>query len=246
MLDDTLIIFASDNGGLIDSESIGHSTSGPLRGTKAMIYEGGHRIPFMMRWDGVFPMGETRDRLIGLNDVYATLCDAAGINVPSGQAMDSVSFYDYIFHGRDEANASRDSMGFWLRTKKNGREESFREGNMKLIRRNNPPYLELYDLEKDLFESNDLSSEEAYQSILQEMIKNLKAIGPCSNESDAPGTFYLKKKRKDKKIQVDCAWFSKKRNRCKKFRKGLRKCPDTCVFFCKKDQKFESGWWDEI
>jgi len=246
LLQDTLIIFTSDNGGLVESESIGHSTSGPLRGVKAMIYEGGHRIPMMMRWDGVFPKGATRDRLVGLNDVYATLCDAAGIDVPSGQALDSISFYDYITHGMDTDNASRDSLGVWLRTKSVGREESFRQGNMKLIRRNIPPYFELYDLDVDLFETNDLSSNEDYQTLLQEMMKNLKAIGPCANESDKAGTFYVVRKKKKKRILVDCAWFAKKRKRCKKFRKGLRQCPDTCVSSCEKDRKFEGEWWNEV
>ena len=245
LLQDTLIIFTSDNGGLIESESIGHSTSGPLRGSKASIYEGGHRIPMMMRWDGVFPKGATRDRLVGLNDVYATLCDVAGIDVPSGQALDSISFYDYITHGMDTDDASRDSMGVWLRTNSKGREESFRQGNMKLIRRNAPPYFELYDLDVDLFETNDLSSNEDYQTLLQEMMNHLKAIGPCANESDKAGTFYVRKKN-NKRILADCAWFAKKRKRCKKFRKGLRLCPDTCVSSCEKDRKFEGEWWNEV
>ena len=255
LLNDTLIIFTSDNGGLIDSESIGHSTSGPLRGHKAQIYEGGHRVPFMMRWDGVFPKGVTRNQLIGLNDVYATLCDIAGITVPSGQAVDSISFYDYILHGREKEeeekkkkkkNASRDSLGIWLRTKPNGLEESFRQGNMKLIRRNKPPYLELYDLDADLFETNDLSSKVEYQATLEEMRKNLKAIGPCADKSDSTSPFKVKRKKSKKKIEVDCGWFSKKRRRCNKFGQGQRKCPDTCVSHCAKGAEIESEWWNEI
>ena len=63
MLKDTIVIFASDNGGLSSSatgvQSKVHNPSGPLRGTKGSIYEGGHRVPMLIRWDGIFPAGES-------------------------------------------------------------------------------------------------------------------------------------------------------------------------------------------
>ena len=244
LLENTLIIFTSDNGGLIDSESVGHHASGPLRGHKATIYEGGHRIPMIMRWDGVIPKGERRDKLIGLNDVYATLCDIVGIDVPVGQAIDSISFMDYIIDERSSSRASRDSIGVWLDTKDLGREESFRQRNMKLIRRNARPYYELYDLDKDLFETNDLSSDEKYQPLMKDMLQNLKKVGPCANESDKIGQFFIK--RKNRKQRVDCAWFAKRRKRCMKFNKrGLKKCPDSCVSSCQEDISWNEAWWDE-
>ena len=63
LLQNTIVIFASDNGGLAPSATgslrTEHSTNGPLTGSKGSVYEGGHRIPIFFRWDGVFPAGES-------------------------------------------------------------------------------------------------------------------------------------------------------------------------------------------
>lgn len=69
---DTIITFASDNGGFQRDTNVLHLSSGRLTGKKGEIWEGGHHIPVMMRFD---PASERRDNLVGLNDVYVTLCD---------------------------------------------------------------------------------------------------------------------------------------------------------------------------
>ena len=104
---DTILIFTSDNGGLSNiatsSETIaGHVSNGPLRGHKADIFEGGHRVPMIIKWKGHIDKGQSRSHMVGLNDLYATLCDLVGIEVPVGQAQDSVtSFADYIYDGNN-------------------------------------------------------------------------------------------------------------------------------------------------
>jgi len=98
LAEDTIIIFASDNGGLGRNRySTPHDSSGPLRGLKGMIYEGGHRIPMTIRHDGSFPKNEERSHMVGLNDLYATIADLVGVPVPNLSAQDSVSFANYIF-----------------------------------------------------------------------------------------------------------------------------------------------------
>jgi arylsulfatase A len=97
VIEDTIIVFASDNGGLgtnvTNDLEFGHLPSGPLREEKGSIYEGGHRISITIRWDnGMIPKGEKRPHMVGLNDLFATLTDFANITVPYGQASDSVSF----------------------------------------------------------------------------------------------------------------------------------------------------------
>ena len=99
---DTIVIFTSDNGGL--KNTAGSLEEGPLRGKKGSIYEGGHRVPLLMRYDGNCPAGEMRDALVGLNDVYSTICDFVGINVPKGSAQDSVSFAQYIGNSSKRIN----------------------------------------------------------------------------------------------------------------------------------------------
>jgi arylsulfatase A-like enzyme len=65
----------------------------PLRGEKGFVYEGGHRIPFIVRWDNGIPANQrVNDQLISLHDVYATLAAIAGAQLKSGQANDSFDF----------------------------------------------------------------------------------------------------------------------------------------------------------
>ena len=75
--DNTLVIFTSDNGcapyiGVKDLEAKGHFPSAQFRGYKADIWEGGHRIPFAVRWPGVVKPGSTSSQMIGLIDLIAT------------------------------------------------------------------------------------------------------------------------------------------------------------------------------
>ena len=84
-------------------------TSSPPIG---QIWEGGHRIPLMMRWDGnpSFPSNETRSNLVGLNDLFATLVEFAGLEVPINQAMDSVSSVEHILNKHNK-DGLRDYLG---------------------------------------------------------------------------------------------------------------------------------------
>ena len=73
-------------------EARGHYPSGVYRGYKFSIYEGGHRIPLIARWPGVVKPGTVCDRLIGLNDLLATLADVTGTRLGPEQAGDSISY----------------------------------------------------------------------------------------------------------------------------------------------------------
>ena len=94
----TLVIFASDNGpapiaNMIESlRAQGHDSAGGLRGAKQDLYEGGHRVPMIVRWPGVVAPGSTSRALLGLVDVLATIADATGRPLPAGAGEDSVSF----------------------------------------------------------------------------------------------------------------------------------------------------------
>lgn len=82
---------------LIHKNPQGTQNGIPLRGSKAHIYEGGHRVPLLIRWGDeksgwkIVP-GKSTDRLVGLHDIYRTLTDLVGIKVKKNQAVDSVSF----------------------------------------------------------------------------------------------------------------------------------------------------------
>ena len=81
--DNTLVVFTSDNGkaaytGAAELEKLGHYPSGPLRGYKASVYEGGHREPFIVRWPGVVQPGSVCGQLVHQADILATLADIFG------------------------------------------------------------------------------------------------------------------------------------------------------------------------
>jgi arylsulfatase A len=103
LAEETIIIFTSDNGGLnkVATVNTGHRTSGPLRGAKRDIWEGGHRVPLIIRYDSKFKAGVKRKKMVGLNDIYATICELVGIDKPVGSAQDSVSFARYIIKAKD-------------------------------------------------------------------------------------------------------------------------------------------------
>ncbi len=108
--DNTLVIFTSDNGGLYHYwepkeaddvkhyrlnhrakyvQQFGHQGNAHLRGTKADIWEGGHRVPFVVRWPGKTPKGATSNELIELTDLLATCAAIVGTDLPHGMGPDS-------------------------------------------------------------------------------------------------------------------------------------------------------------
>ena len=95
--DKTLLIFTSDNGcskaaNIPELARQGHHVSGPYRGSKADLWEGGHRVPFIVRWPGRIKQGSTCQQSLCLTDLFATVAEILLTNLPDGSAEDSVSF----------------------------------------------------------------------------------------------------------------------------------------------------------
>jgi arylsulfatase A-like enzyme len=112
-LTNTLIVFTSDNGGLWHqwtpqeaddvagykptprseyTAGFGHRSNGELRGTKADIFEGGHRVPFLVHWPRAIEKSQVVETPVELTDVFATVADAVGQPLPEAAAPDSCSF----------------------------------------------------------------------------------------------------------------------------------------------------------
>ncbi len=92
---DTLVIFTSDNGPAwydSDVQRLGHASAGGLRGMKSDAWEGGHRMPFIVRWPGRIKAGTVSEQTICFTDVLATLAEVCGAKMPDDAGPDSFSF----------------------------------------------------------------------------------------------------------------------------------------------------------
>jgi arylsulfatase A-like enzyme len=92
--DNTMVVFTSDNGAHWQPEEIaayGHRANGPLRGMKADIWDGGHRVPFIAKWPGRIKAGSRCDQTICLTDFLATAAGMTGDGLPNDAGEDSFS-----------------------------------------------------------------------------------------------------------------------------------------------------------
>ncbi|UCG48574.1 MAG: sulfatase [Phycisphaerales bacterium] len=149
----TLVIFTSDNGGFA-----GVSDNRPLRASKGHLYEGGIRVPMMVRWPVVVRAGTTCQTPVISMDFYPTLLDAAGLAVEAGATLDGESIMPLL---KRTGRLKRKAIYFhypnyaWHGANRLG--GAVREGDYKLIERYDDDSVELFNLADDLGEKHDLS-----------------------------------------------------------------------------------------
>ncbi len=176
---DTLVILTSDNGPENNYKDwlriYGHESNGGFRGGKRDVYEGGHRVPLLVRWPGVVAAGGRSDALVGQVDVLATLAEVVGTQLAPGQAEDSVSFLPHLQAAAEPGSARAPLIH-------HGRNQyAIRDGRWKLIFSKNPedrrapgPALELFDLEQDPGEMRNILGQHA--QIAEELERRARAI----------------------------------------------------------------------
>jgi uncharacterized sulfatase len=152
----TLVIFTSDNG---PHNEAGHNPkrfrpSGPLRGMKRDLYEGGIRVPAIAWWPGSVSAGTASDHIGYFGDLMATACELAGVEPPSG--LDSVSFLPTLW-GRPDQQEHHEYL-YWEFYERGGR-RAVRWGDWKGVRLSWNGATELYDLAKDLGETQNLAQQ---------------------------------------------------------------------------------------
>ena len=193
--DNTLVIFTSDNGcsKAADIPALakqGHKVSAHMRGSKADIWDGGHRVPFVARWPGHIKPGTSSDQLICLTDLFATVAhilvaNILDIDIPTGSCEDSVSFLPAL-SGRPITSTRKGVIHHSI-----SGHFAYRTGNWKLIlacgsggwtspRENqvgkNAPDAQLYDLATDPSEKNNLylHKPEVADQLLEQMTAYVK------------------------------------------------------------------------
>jgi arylsulfatase A-like enzyme len=181
--DNTLVIFTADNGhshytGWEQLVEAGHLPSGPYRGHKGDISEGGHRVPFVVRWPQRVAAGASSEQMVCLTDIFATCADILGTELPADGAEDSLSFLPALLGESDENGRGE------LMNHSNFGEFAYRDGPWKLVfrmggssleqSRGQPTGAELYNLDSDLGEQNNLGRERP--EIVERLTAGLKAL----------------------------------------------------------------------
>mgnify|MGYP002624166720 CR=1 FL=1 len=155
LAENTLVIFTSDNGGWS-----GATDNRPLRAGKGYLYEGGLRVPLIVRWPGVTEAGSVKAEPVVSMDLTATVLDAAGVSLAEGETLDGESLRPLFTGGK----LRRDSLCFhyphFAFHKDNRPGSAIRAGSHKLIRNYDDDSLELFDLEQDLSERTNLAADE--------------------------------------------------------------------------------------
>ncbi|MFB0553218.1 MAG: arylsulfatase [Phycisphaerae bacterium] len=159
--DNTVVLFTSDNGTTYLKDQVDYeffNSVGPLRGLKGSLYEGGIRVPMVVRWPGNIKAGTVSDHLAAHYDALATLADIAGAKTPND--TDGISYVPTLLSQPDKQK--KHDYLFWDFAGYGG-QLAVRMGKWKGIKLNlmkNPDApLELYDLEKDVSEKNNLAEE---------------------------------------------------------------------------------------
>ncbi len=149
LLENTLVIFASDNGAAQYNDFDGRRNY-PLTGHKRNLYEGGIRIPFAVQWRGVLPTGKVYEKPISSLDIFPTALAAAGVAGIDGHDLDGTNLLPYL---KGNNNGDPHEYLFW----RSGPNAVVRKGKWKLLMAGED-LTRLYDLDNDLSETKDLSA----------------------------------------------------------------------------------------
>ncbi|NND95976.1 MAG: sulfatase-like hydrolase/transferase [Pirellulaceae bacterium] len=187
--DNTLLIFTSDNGPVANFGG----TTGGLRGGKRSDHEGGIRVPGVVRWPGHIQPGTTSDIPVIGTDIFATVLEIAGIPLPNDRTIDAVSMVP-AFAGKP---VERKIPLFWrTHVSPPGDRVALRIGDWKLVGDETLTKFQLYEIQKDWKEENDLAAEMPEKT--EEMRRQLFAVWK-SIETEGPSEWWKAERQKPSK-----------------------------------------------
>ncbi len=171
----TMVMFTSDNGPetlrRYRGAGYSHGSPGPLRGMKLHMYEGGIRVPGIIRWPGMIKPGQTWREPVNGTDVLPTYCELAGADLPTDRAIDGASMAP-LLRGKP---IRRDRPLYWRYDRAlGGPKVAMRQGDWKILADGDLTQFELYNLRDDLGEATDLAATKPRR--LKRMVEALRGI----------------------------------------------------------------------
>ncbi len=159
--ENTLVIFTSDNGSRARDEG---GSNAPLRNTKATTWEGGIRVPCIMKWPKKIKAGSISSELVTGMDFYPTLCELTGAEVPDAPTIDGKSISSLLFDAKTKS--PHDHFVYYFMNNI----EAVRMGDWKLhLRKRDEEIKELYNLKEDVGETQNLYTE--HPEIIEKILK---------------------------------------------------------------------------
>lgn len=163
-LDNTLIVFLSDNGG---KPSQG-ANNAPLQGRKGSVLEGGYRTPMFFHWPKAIPAGQTFKHPVISLDFYPTFAGLAQASIPQSKKIDGKNIFDSVVSNK----SPRAGESIFVMRHRNGYSDAaVRKDNYKVVKLADKNWA-LYDVDKDMSEKNDLSKK--YPLIVREMVAEME------------------------------------------------------------------------
>lgn len=198
LTDNTILIVTSDNGcspaaNFNELESKGHFAHAQFRGAKADLWEGGHRVPFIVRWPDVIPPGSSSDEIICQSDLFASFAELIDVEIPANAAEDSVSFVP-AFRGEAIETTRKGIIHHSI-----SGHFAYREGKWKLLlakgsagwakprEKDVPegsPRGQLYDLEADPGETTNLFEKEP--EVVERLLAQLTEYVEAGRSNEGP------------------------------------------------------------
>jgi arylsulfatase A-like enzyme len=149
--ENTMIVFTSDNG----SRQVEGGSNAPLRGRKGQTWEGGMRVPCIVRWPGVVPAGTTCSELTTAMDFLPTFAGLAGAEAPSDRIIDGHDIWP-LLSGQSDAVSPYEAFYYYRMNDL----QAVRSGPWKLhVSRRGETVQELYNLDKDVGETNNIAAD---------------------------------------------------------------------------------------
>lgn len=157
----TIVIFTSDNGAANEHGAVSEyfNGTGPLRGIKRDMYEGGIRVPLIVSWPGTIPTNSVDDAShVAFWDFLPTFAELAGAELPGDMEVDGISITPSLLTGLAVGN---DRPLYWEFRQKphTGLKQAVRWGRYKAVRLSEEADLEIYDLQEDLGETRDIADQ---------------------------------------------------------------------------------------